>query len=276
MKRLFLLLVFLPSIAVAWGSTGHKTVCQIALAELTPVARAEVDRLIALDPEFEDFPEACLAADEPERQRPPDHYINVPRDTRTITTDNCPMDSTCLLTAIKSDLAILTDTSNTDADRLLALTLLGHWLGDIHQPMHVSFQDDRGGNEIEVLGACIGSMHSVWDRCIVSERIGNDSVQIAATLGSEISDADRAAWQPSSPFGWANESFQIAIDPTTTYCVQKSDACWYTGDKPMLPEGGEKSLITISATYLDQHEEVVRLRIQQAGVRLGALLNLLD
>jgi hypothetical protein len=28
------------------------------------------------------------------------------------------------------------------------------WVGDIHQPLHVSFEDDRGGNSVLVTGLC--------------------------------------------------------------------------------------------------------------------------
>jgi hypothetical protein len=33
---------------------------------------------------------------------------------------------------------------------------VGHWVGDIHQPLHVSFEDDRGGNSVLVTGLCDG------------------------------------------------------------------------------------------------------------------------
>ena len=31
--------------ALGWGNSGHRTVCEIALRNLTPTARAEVERL---------------------------------------------------------------------------------------------------------------------------------------------------------------------------------------------------------------------------------------
>ena len=37
----------------AWGDTGHRIICEIAFQELNPTARAEVKRLIRLDPEFQ-------------------------------------------------------------------------------------------------------------------------------------------------------------------------------------------------------------------------------
>ncbi|MGI9200757.1 MAG: S1/P1 nuclease, partial [Woeseiaceae bacterium] len=57
---------FAPSFAFGWGETGHRVVCQIAYDELLPAARSELDRLIALDRDFDSFAESCLFADSPE------------------------------------------------------------------------------------------------------------------------------------------------------------------------------------------------------------------
>ena len=45
----------------AWGNLGHQTICEMAFQELTPTARSEVDRLIALDTRFETFADSCRA-----------------------------------------------------------------------------------------------------------------------------------------------------------------------------------------------------------------------
>jgi hypothetical protein len=44
---------------------------------------------------------------------------------------------------------------------------------DIHQPLHVSFEDDRGGNGVLVMGECSTSnLHSAWDTCLVTKAVG--------------------------------------------------------------------------------------------------------
>jgi hypothetical protein len=50
-----------------------------------------------------------------------------------------------------------------DAAKLASLKYLGHWIGDIHQPLHVSFADDRGGNFIRESGPCVNILHTVWE-----------------------------------------------------------------------------------------------------------------
>ena len=179
------MLILMPSLAFGWGETGHRVVCQIAYEELQPDARAELDRLMSLDPAFDSFAESCLFADTPERIRWRDHFINLPRSAKSITTDECPIADTCVLPAIRNDVAIVRDEASSDADRWLAVKLLGHWVGDVHQPMHVSFMDDRGANS-NVVDASIEmeypSLHAVWDYLIISRNLGDDYLQIATEL----------------------------------------------------------------------------------------------
>jgi S1/P1 Nuclease len=54
------------------------------------------------------------------------------------------------VTAIGKDLEILSPASAGQAQKLASLKFLGHWIGDIHQPLPVSFEDDRGGTNVLV------------------------------------------------------------------------------------------------------------------------------
>jgi S1/P1 Nuclease len=145
--------------ALAWGDAGHKIVCQVAYLELTPAARTKVDALIALGPQFKTFAESCTWPDKFPPVRPDEHYLNVPRSARAIDPDNlCPDAERCAASAILNDVRELAS-SEDQAERLRLLKSLGHWVGDIHQPLHISFVDDKGGNLIEVSGACANSLH---------------------------------------------------------------------------------------------------------------------
>src|SRR5262249_32700789 len=82
----------------------------------------------------------------------------------------CPMASKCLFTAIDKEMKVLSKSSN-DKAKLAALKFLGHWIGDLHQPLHVSFEDDRGGGKIRESGPCTVNLHSVWDGCIIEHKL---------------------------------------------------------------------------------------------------------
>ncbi len=267
-------LVLTPSFAFAWGETGHRAVCQMAYDELLPEVRVELDRLIALDSDFDNFADSCLFADKPERIRWQDHFINIPRSTQGITTADCPLAESCAFSAIHSDFLVLLDPQATDAEKLLALKLLGHWVGDVHQPMHVSFQDDRGANSIRVDPHDEdASLHGIWDYSIIAHSLGDDYQDIAATLRHDISEQQRAAWMHDSPIEWVNESFQITISPEAKYCEWKQGACWYSSDNMMLDQGEEWRNLTVAEDYLQLHAATIRRRLQQAGIRLAQLLN---
>ena len=187
--------------AFAWGDAGHRIVCQLAYLELTPAAKAKVDALIALDPKFHTFAAACTWPDIFPAVRPAEHFLNVPRAARKVDPANlCPAADRCVASAILNDARELASAQDA-GERLRLLKSLGHWVGDLHQPLHVSFEDDKGANFIEATGACVSSLHLVWDICIVEKKIGTDEVAVAAALKGEIAakaakPGRRRAWMP--------------------------------------------------------------------------------
>ena len=175
----------------AWGDTGHRIICEIAFQELNPRARAEVTRLIRLAPEFRRFSMSCIFPDHP-RQRSPEHFVNLERSATQLGDNPCPLSDNCVVTAIASDLAILSEPTASDPDKVKALKFLGHWVGDVHQPLHVSFQDDRGGNGVKEAGPCQGNLHAVWDTCIIETQLGLETDaddQAAADAGGHPSES---------------------------------------------------------------------------------------
>jgi hypothetical protein len=257
----------------AWGDVGHKVVCEIAFHELTDHARAEVVRLIKKDTEFKAFSDSCVWPDHP-KQRETEHYINVPRDFRAFVADQCPGRSRCLFSAIRSDLEVLTTPGRSDQARLGSLKFLGHWIGDLHQPLHVSFADDRGGTRIvEGDGACAGDLHGVWDWCIIEQTMGRNARTIARHLGETITDADRMAAQSGHAQDWATESLAVARQASVLYCVQNGNACDYAAGRPTYRPGSRERMVKVDAAYLKAHRAAVGEQLKRGGVRLAALLN---
>ncbi len=272
--RLFVfLLVLLPTTVLAWGDVGHHAICQIAYEHLDTAAQAEVDRLIALDPDYEEFATSCSFADSPERIREFEHYVNFPRNATAVALPGCPLAEVCVLTAIPADEAIFANPDSSDQERLRALKLLGHWVGNIHQPLHNAFADDAGGNYIANVGECGANLHATWDSCIIEKLISTDYQTVAILLASEITPEMRQDWMHDEPVEWSNESFRIAIDPATRYCVSKEGACWYADDNFMLSPDETRRTMTINRAYLKRHEKTVKQRIQQAGIRLATTIN---
>ncbi|MDB5577794.1 MAG: hypothetical protein JWR80_2970 [Bradyrhizobium sp.] len=252
--------------ARAWSDPGHKIICEIAFRLVHQDTRAAVRRLMDSDTEFKTFSDSCVFPDHPFRGRPriraPEHYVNLPRDSKGLTSDSCPKADKCVLTAILNDAKALSSKGAADADRLLALKSLGHWVGDIHQPLHVSFEEDRGGNNIRVNGQCSGNLHAAWDNCLVLYAVGPDVSDAVTDLLEGITPELRARWLASEPRDWANESFAISEAAKTGYCAMDGSSC-------NMPAGN----VTIGAEYLAAYEPVVREQLQKAGVRLAGVLN---
>jgi hypothetical protein len=261
------------SAAWAWGDVGHKVVCEIAFQELTDRARAEVVRLIRKDAEFRVFSESCSWADHP-KQREAEHYVNVPRDFVAFSTDQCPGRARCLFSAIRVDLKVLTTPGGSDQARLRSLKFLGHWIGDLHQPLHVSFADDRGGTRIvEGSGACAADLHSVWDWCIIERTLGGNVRGIARRLHEAITSAERTAWSAGNVQDWATESLALAREASVRYCVQRGTVCEYDAGRPTYRPRSRERVVKADAAYIEAHKAAVVERLKQGGVRLAALLN---
>jgi hypothetical protein len=249
--------------ALAWGDTAHQVICEIAFRLARPATQAEIQRLILSDPAaaFPDFSESCVLPDHP-RTRNSEHYINLPRNSTGLSSDECPLAKKCVLTAILSDLRIVSSKDETDAKRRIALEFLGHWVGDIHQPLHVSFEEDHGGNYIKVSG-CRGNLHAVWDKCLVAYAVGRNVPKAVAALMQTITPEMQVLWASSSPRDWANETFALAKAASTRYCVMHDRSC----DPP-----SEKKL-KITSEYIETNKLVVREQLQKAGVRLAHMLD---
>ena len=127
----------------AWGDTGHRIICEIAFQELNPIARAEVIRLIRLDPDFRRFSLSCIFPDHP-RQRSSEHFVNLERSATHIADDPCPLTDKCVVTAIANDLAILSDTTASDPDRVKALKFWDTGWGMCTSPCMYRFRTTEG------------------------------------------------------------------------------------------------------------------------------------
>jgi hypothetical protein len=77
------------------------------------------------------------------------------------------------VSAINQQTAAFIDPSTGPTLRQEALKFILHFIGDIHQPLHVE-NVERGGNEISVCWhkACHHNLHSVWDTTIPHQICG--------------------------------------------------------------------------------------------------------
>jgi len=309
---MLLSLAALPEPATAWGKFGHLVVCDLAYRNLTEASREKLKQLFQVrrggitvkgkgrlpDRHYTSFNVGCLEEDELPRKHPEDHFINVSRDTKAIEGPSCPSNAECIFAGIERDLKALKNETAPNGDRVFALMAVGHWIGDIHQPLHISFADDRGGNGIDVklTGKCGKSsyraknLHGVWDNCLLEaglfERVrmradfkkswsrntityrAVDTLQARTTLTEEKSLVQSEPWQ------WAAESYKITLDPAVLYCFKVGDVCQYSQTQATRPTTGPKRLQNLNQAYLAAFKGAAEDRVKKAGFRLAHLLNL--
>ncbi len=252
--------VFLAAVpSWAWGPLGHRLSGRLAERHLNPRAKAAVASL--LEP-GESLADASTWADEHRRDiegSGPWHYVDVPLDQdRYDDRFAGPQpERGYIVPKIREFRAILKDPNRPITERRNALRFLVHLVEDLHMPMHVGDNHDRGGNDTQVQFFDRGSnMHRVWDSGIIGRAEPNEDRWLADLVAMDTPEA-RSKAQAGTIEGWATESLLAAKkayqDPTTGQRIKSGHKLADAYQKTSLP--------------------VVKLRLYQASVRLAMILN---
>jgi len=260
------LLAMIATPCFGWGPDGHRIVGAIAMTYLTEKTKAAIHDLLG----EQSLPDACNWADELRSDSSYDwakplHYINVPRGVTKVDLERDCKSEKCVLGAIKKYEAMLRDKQAPREQRVEALKFLVHFIGDVHQPMHVSYEDDQGGNKVSVSGAWLPvnqsgdpakqrkwNLHSVWDSGLIEHRMAGDRDKMIQDIRRRITDRKLALWRKSkNAVDWANESLAITIKLYQ-----------------LLPANGQ-----LDESYYRRNIGITEDRLAAAGVRVAAMLN---
>lgn len=313
------LLIGSPS-AQAWGCQGHEAVALIAQMHLNPHALAMVNQILKdgpIDPALNRYcketgldpiADAATWADDIRSARPDAtnwHFIDIPRGaSRNDVEKYCevladptsptpPVSTGCITKALREQLAILRAPGSTPRKRADALRFVIHFVGDIHQPLHDTTNNDRGGNcvPVEYLGnesqlrnsqteSYSPNLHGVWDtNILVTTENGKTVQQFAAELDGAFA-AQMPAWRESgADFDqWAWEGHQLAEEvaygklPKAIPIETPRGLNDCSGDNNI----GQRMFDLhedLEQPYQDVSAPVVRAQLAKAGTRLAMLLN---
>ena len=250
-----------PAPALAWGYEGHEVIADIARDLLTPAVRAKVDALLATD-----FRSAG------HRETAQWHFVDVELAKPDLTAAcfglppaggaaSAGPAQDCVVDKVEEFERELADARTPAPERLLALKFLLHFVGDLHQPLHASDNQDRGGNCVRVAlgGPRTTNLHSYWDTAVV-QALGSDPQAVAASLEAQIIPADRKTWQAGDPRTWAKEAFGVAQN--VAYTIGSQPGC-----------NPDAALITLPNGYTQKAQAAAALQLKRAGVRLALELN---
>jgi len=197
-------LVSLPNPCHAWGAAGHELIAEVAESQLSPATKAKVDAILATEPGATMVSISTWA----DRVRSPStaawHYVNFPRDIgcQYEQVRDCP-EGKCVVEAIARQVEVLRSSTDPE-EKLKALKWVVHLVGDVHQPLHAAFADDKGGNlfQIQAFGKG-GNLHSLWDSGVISNWPGGMDA-----LRADVRRAGRFEAE-IAPGRWAGESCKI-------------------------------------------------------------------
>jgi len=262
--------------SLAWGLQGHQAVADIAWQGLSPVARQEATRLLALEPGQTLVSLATWADEHRGPVTAPWHYLNFPRgQCRFDAARDCP-DGQCVVGAIDRQRAILASKA-TDAERLQALKYLVHFVADVHQPLHAGYQDDRGGNTVQLRFLMRASnLHALWDKGLI-EQLGLDNEALIAAAHAQLA-AQGTNQLPVQTHAQAHGQTQAFTKAQSTAPAppgsglanaidMAEESCRIVAQAGFYPQGDP------SPAYVARMTPVLLQRLALAGQRLAALLN---
>lgn len=252
-KIIPVLAVFIAFFLMSWGVIGHRSIGKVAENHLSKKAKSAVFKLLGT----ESIPLVSTYADEIRSDARYDytaawHYVNPPQGlnyaqfVKYLETDTAANVYNAIFKMEKQ----LKSPKSSKAEKVFALKMIIHFVGDLHQPMHVSRAEDLGGNKIKLkFQRRESNLHSLWDSGLI-EYNGFSFTEMATDLDL-ISVAKITEWQNDSITKWLFESYQISAQLYLE--IEKNSDLDYT--------------------YYPQHSEIYKERIQKAGIRLAGFLN---
>ena len=232
-----------------WGKTGHRATGEIAESYLTKKTKKNISKILkGQGLAFVSIYADEIKSDDKYREYNPWHYVNFLFDKKY--GEDIPNEKGDLVQGIQKCIDILKNETSSAEDKEFYLKLLIHFIGDLHQPLHVGRRQDKGGNDIQVRWFNNGTnLHRVWD----SDMIDNYSMSYTelAKNANKLSSSQVAVIEKGNVLDWIYESQNLA---------KKVYASANTGEK-------------LGYKYMYKFFPIVRSQLQKGGIRLAKILN---
>ena len=297
MKSSLLALVLVTAQARAWDPGGHMLVGQIAWELSSPETRRTVGEMVAtLDNRFNadkayNFTTASCWMDDlrslPRKDYPWSawHYVDAEKtdDGKDFKLPEPPH----VVWAIGENLKTLRDSHASAEERAKAVGMLMHWVGDIHQPLHATTWNDRGGNGYLISGVhfsdlmpgMVANLHTYWDKAFRFDVRDGSVVELWA--------CPKTAERPNAPGEGiigdeARRLMQRFPRETLTELAQPGNAESWARESHILgctrayppgPHPENTEVVKLQPDFAHASCEIACRRVVVAGYRLAAVLS---
>jgi hypothetical protein len=242
---LFAALCCAAQTAQAFGPEGHQIVATIAMSYLSPVARQNIQRVLGnTTPQ-----QAATWMDEVRGDQAYSfmsnwHFINIEKG-KTYK----PGGRNHIVSELERVYTELHHPEKLSKKaRKEDLMILIHLMGDLHQPLHVGYKEDRGGNDVRIrMNGRYTDLHHVWDTDIIEQQhiTATACVALSSITARDIAKA-----------GFAQAQFVQYLNDSRA------------GLAAVYAFSGN----SIDQAYLNKSRQVVMFQLLHAGLRLAAIL----
>jgi hypothetical protein len=231
----------------AWGSVGHKITAKIAYSQLNKATKDSLTHYLG-EITIEDasvWMDEVRSNHEYDYQKPW-HYINIEKGA-----SYDPASTGNIVWELQRVIAELRERSKYPKEQIATdLKILIHLVGDLHQPLHVGYGSDKGGNTIHLTFLSESTnLHKVWDSEIIKEK--HITEQNCLQLLSNYSKEDIARIEKLNVIGWMGES--------RTY----------------LPEVYNFQNDAVDQTYIDANSKTIEKLLLLSGLRIADVLEVI-
>lgn len=240
---LFSILALMPARTLAWGKKGHALVAEVAFTYLDDNTKKIV--LGYLDGmTIEDAANWMddIKDDKSYDYMKPYHYTNIDKGDEVV-----EKSGSNIIYILNQTIKDLQNNKNLSKQEIKTkILIIFHLMGDLHQPLHVGYGSDKGGNTVQVNYKGQGSnLHSFWDSGIISDQ----KISLEDCINAnKFSSSEMNNLQKIDVLAWSKESRNLL------------DFVYNTG--------GAK----IKEDYVVASSKIIESQIQKAGIRLSAIL----
>ena len=238
------------SIAVfGWGQTGHRAIGKIAENHLTEKAKQSLKEIMG----HESLAESSTWMDEVRSDKRYNfaktwHYVTVPKGMGYHSAEHEEKgDAYEAIVRMKN---ILKNVESTKTQKIEAIRMLAHLVGDIHQPLHVGTGEDRGGNNVKIKWFYEDSnLHRIWDSGMIEEKKMSFS-EIAELVDHPTDGISQEVASSTDLDVWVKEAVEL---------------------RPQVYDIGDRDYL--SYEYMYKNWSTVKAQLYKSGVRLAQILN---